>query len=141
VKWSQICSPLGLQNLSKFNQALLGKWLRCFATEREAYWCLLVEAKYGCMNGGWYTKAIRVRKLVRRGWGVFLRSLRFDVRDGSHIRFWHNIWCGDQSLKEVFLELFCIARHKEAWFKDICRFLMVLFNGMYFFYKWPKIGR
>lgn len=43
---------LGIQNSSKFNQALLGKWLWPFTIEREAFWRLVVEAKYECMNGG-----------------------------------------------------------------------------------------
>jgi hypothetical protein len=43
---------LGIQNLHLFNQALLGKWLWCYATEREAYWRIVVEVKYGSMNGG-----------------------------------------------------------------------------------------
>jgi hypothetical protein len=30
----------------------LGKWLWRFAKESEAFWRLVVEAKYGCLNGG-----------------------------------------------------------------------------------------
>jgi hypothetical protein len=82
---------LGIQNLSKFNQALLGKW--CFATKREAFWHLVVETKYRCIKRGWCTKAaegpfgVVVRKHIRREWGVFSRSLRFEVGDCSNIRF------------------------------------------------------
>jgi hypothetical protein len=49
---------LRIRNLYKFNQALVGKWLWRFATERDAFWCLVVEAKYGCLNGGWCTKEV-----------------------------------------------------------------------------------
>jgi len=97
VKWSQICSPmqfrgLGIQNLSKFNQILLGKWLWSFATKREAFWCLVVEAKNGCLNGGLSTKEVEglfggVWKHIRRGWRVFSRFIRFQVGDGSQISF------------------------------------------------------
>jgi hypothetical protein len=129
VKWSQLSSPLqfvGLEiwNLSKFNQVLLGEWLWLFARKREAFWRLVVEAKYDCMNGGRCTKEVKepfgvgVWKPIRRGWGVFTRSLSFEVGNGSHIRFWHDIWFGDQSLKEAFPELFHIARCKEAWVMD-----------------------
>jgi hypothetical protein len=86
VKWSQICSPLqfgglGVRNLCKFNQALLGKWLWRFATEKEAFWRLVVEAKYGSLNGGWCSKEVEgsfgvgVWKHIRRGWSVFLEMV------------------------------------------------------------------
>ena len=41
VSWSKVCSPiseggLGICNLKLSNQALLGKWLCCYANERKA---------------------------------------------------------------------------------------------------------
>ena len=50
--------------------------------------------------------------------GSFLRCISFGVGDGSHIRFWYDTWCGDQTLKEAFLELFRIASNKEACVSD-----------------------
>ena len=32
----------------------------------------------------------------------FSRFVKFEVGDGSKIRFWHDVWCGDQTLKEGF---------------------------------------
>jgi hypothetical protein len=49
---------------------------------------------------------------------VFLRFIKFGVGDGSRIRFWHDIWCGEQPLKEAFPDFFQIASNKEAWVKD-----------------------
>jgi hypothetical protein len=31
---------------------------------------------------------------------------------------WHDIWCGDHPLKDSFLEIFCIARDKDALVAD-----------------------
>jgi hypothetical protein len=42
--------------------------------------------------------------------------------DGTKIRFEYDLWCGDQPLKESFLELFIIARCKEAWVTDNLQF-------------------
>ena len=51
MNWAQICSPikssgLGVRNLIQLNQALLEKWLWQYATNREAPWKLVIEAKY-----------------------------------------------------------------------------------------------
>jgi len=39
---------------------------------------------------------------------------RFEVRDDSKVRFWHDLWCGDMALKESFPVLFGIACGNDA---------------------------
>jgi hypothetical protein len=63
IKWSQVCKSmkfggLGVRNLVKFNQALMGKWLWRYATEREALWRKLVHIKYDSHMGGWCSKEV-----------------------------------------------------------------------------------
>jgi hypothetical protein len=58
VRWSKVCSPipdggLGIRNLLLFNQALLGKWWGRYGREKEAWWRVAVDAKYGSLWGGW----------------------------------------------------------------------------------------
>jgi hypothetical protein len=48
----------------------------------------------------------------------YFRFVRYEMRDRTKIRFWHDLWCEDQPLKESFLDLFCIACCKEAWVAD-----------------------
>jgi hypothetical protein len=36
--------------------------------------------------------------------------------------FWHDLWCGKQSLKSSFSRLFTIARCKDAWMADHMQF-------------------
>jgi hypothetical protein len=57
-------------------------------------------------------------KHIRRGWDSFAEGLRFKVGAGLKVRFWYDIWCGDQPLKLAFPSLFSITRYKEAWVKD-----------------------
>jgi hypothetical protein len=40
------------------------------------------------------------------------------VGDGSKIIFWHDLWCGDTTLKEAFPALFSIARLTDAVVED-----------------------
>jgi hypothetical protein len=53
-----------------------------------------------------------------KGWGEFSSHIRFEVGDGSNIRFLHDVWCGDQALEVAFLNLFSLARCKDAYVAD-----------------------
>ena len=44
--------------------------------------------------------------------------LKFEVGDGTHVRFWDDVWCTDGSLKEAYPKLFRIARDKDACVTD-----------------------
>jgi hypothetical protein len=125
MNWDHICTPhsnggLNIRNLRRFNEALLGKWLWRFGVEREALWRQVVVAKYGTMEGGWCsnmptgTHGVGVWKFIRAGWDKFSRMLKFEVGDGTRVRFWDDVWCTDGSLKEAYPELFRIARNKDA---------------------------
>jgi len=70
-----------------------------FITSDGALWCRCLEVySKGCDNVAKY--------------------LRFEVSDGSHIRFWHDIWCGDRPLKLYYPALYTIARSPDAWVVD-----------------------
>jgi hypothetical protein len=57
-------------------------------------------------------------KNIRKWWETFSGFTRFEVGDGERTRFWHDLWCGDSVLKEVFPDLFGIARVKDASVAD-----------------------
>jgi hypothetical protein len=56
---------------------------------------------------------VGVWKHIRRWWEKF-NFFRFEVGVGSKVSFWHDLWCGDSSLKLCYPMLFSIARHKDA---------------------------
>ncbi|KAF5477107.1 hypothetical protein F2P56_003780, partial [Juglans regia] len=64
VNWNTVCTPvsgggLGIHNLIKFNQALLGKWLWQYQQERGALWKSVIDAQVGEAWGGWCSKRLR----------------------------------------------------------------------------------
>jgi hypothetical protein len=125
VSWSKVCSSiseggLGIRNLLVFNRAMLDKWMWRYEIERDAWWRIVVDSKYGSLWGGWCslepagTFEVRLWKNIRKGWESFSSFSRLVVQDGTRIRFWHDLWCGNTVLKDAFLVLFGIARSNDA---------------------------
>ena len=59
VNWETVClikekCGLGIQNLSKFNKALLGKWSWRFVMKDNSTWRNVINLKYGSEEGGWF---------------------------------------------------------------------------------------
>jgi hypothetical protein len=107
---------------SMFNRTLLRKFLWRYATKREALWRSMVKAKCGSMWVRWCSEVfgshgVGVWKNMRRGCGVS-RLVRFEVGNESKIRFWQDVWCGDQPLKASLPTLLNIARFKKASMAD-----------------------
>jgi hypothetical protein len=129
VEWDKVCTPideggLGIRNIRRFNQALLGKWLWRFAHEEGAWWRSVLVAKYGSDWGGWRSGVISgshgvgLWKFICMGWQNFRRFFKYDPGEGSKIHFWEDVWCGDRTLKEEFPGLYSIASFKDASIAD-----------------------
>ena len=133
MEWAKVCMPvhkggLGIRLLRRFNSALLGKWLWRHGMERDALSRKVIEAKYGDEGGGWCTKpvlgtyGVSVWKSIRSGKLDYSKFLRFDVGDGTWIKFWEDVWCRDCSLKEAFTELYSISRAREFFVSKVMCF-------------------
>ena len=53
-----------------------------------------------CVEGIWC-----LWKFIRSGWLNFSKFLRYDVGDGTRVKFWDDVWCRDRPLKEAFPNL------------------------------------
>jgi hypothetical protein len=89
----------------------------------------VVDSKYGSSWGGRCSLeparayGVEVWKNIRKGWNSFLSFTRFVEGYGTNIIFWHDLWCGDTTLKVAFPALFGIARLKDASVADKLEFL------------------
>lgn len=53
-------------------------------------------------------------KGICAGWESFSSHVTFEVGVGTQIHFWHDRWCGNLSLKDVFSDLFSCTIDKDA---------------------------
>ena len=56
-----------------------------------------------------------VWKAIRNGREGIRRRSHFLVGNGKRVKFWKDLWCEDQSLKEAFLNLFLLVVNKDGW--------------------------
>ncbi|KAL4639460.1 hypothetical protein ACB092_03G220100 [Castanea dentata] len=96
------------------------KWLWRYGVENDVLWRMVIGAKYGNNWGGWCTKSVSgaygicMWKSIRSGWLNFSKFLQYEVGDGTRVKFWDDVWCGDCPLKEAFLDLYNISRIRDA---------------------------
>ena len=110
VKWADICLPktdggLGIKDISKFNVALMGRWIWAFASDQQQLWVRIITSKYG----GWsefqngrdkrgYSHWWRdIRNLYHQSdRSIFKDNLSWKVGCGENIKFWTDNWLGEQ---------------------------------------------
>jgi hypothetical protein len=74
-----------------------------------------VDSKYDSSWGGWCSPEpigafqVGVWKFIKKGWDSFSSFTRFVVENGSRISFWHDLWCGNTTLKVAFPTQYDIA--------------------------------
>jgi hypothetical protein len=79
-----------------------------------------MDSKYGNLWGEWCSLepagafGVGLWKNIRKCWKSFSSFTRLVVGDGTRIKFWHDLWCGDTVMKVAFLVLFGIARMKDT---------------------------
>ncbi|XP_077232383.1 uncharacterized protein LOC143869472 [Tasmannia lanceolata] len=114
---------LGIRCIKGTNQALLGKWLWRYG-EGLNLWAKVIASKYGSCNGHWDTED-KFRKPGRIIWrdvlcykAKFVEGIKFRVYEGDKVRFWWDKWCTEDPLKDLFPQVFALARDKEVMVKE-----------------------
>ncbi|GKV30486.1 hypothetical protein SLEP1_g39289 [Rubroshorea leprosula] len=132
VSWEMVCRSkekggLGVTDLRRRNWALLGKWWFRLGDGGESLWKQVVWDKY---YGGRREVDIRAVDSVRvsriwrdvisvEGKSIQLQDMlgkgfRWMVGDGRRVGFWHEIWVGDKSLRDLCPRLFELAMKKDG---------------------------
>ena len=119
-----MCKPkvkggLGFEKISLRNLALLRKWFWRYLRESSALWHQVILSIYGTHSNGWDVNFL-VRWSHRCPWKViaqvfqdFSKYTRFVVGDGERIRFWEDLWWGDQPLGFQYPRLFSVVTDKN----------------------------
>ena len=75
----------------------------------------MIDLKYVLMRGGWCTKVaqgaygVSLWKYMQREWEKFSLYIKYEVGDGTSIKSWLDIRCGETTLKESFPDLCRLA--------------------------------
>ncbi|RVW91546.1 hypothetical protein CK203_046140 [Vitis vinifera] len=101
------------------NSALLGKWLWRYPRE-GSLWHQVILSIYGSHSNGWDANTV-VRWSHRCPWKAiaqvfqdFSKFTRFMVGDGERIRFWEDLWWGDQPLGIRDLGLYLLQDFSQS---------------------------
>ena len=69
---------------------------------------------------GWCTNVCRrthgggLWRSIHEGWESFSKHLSFVAGEGTCIRFWHDRWIEDNTLRDLYPELYVCSAAKEA---------------------------
>ncbi|WMV29386.1 hypothetical protein MTR67_022771, partial [Solanum verrucosum] len=106
VKWAKVTQPK--------SQGGCG-----YGTEDIGLWKEVIKAKHGELTH-WSTNVsadaygVGLWKSISKLWPDFAGNVTFRVGNGSHIKFWKDIWLGDTTLGEEFPSLHLIAAEPNS---------------------------
>jgi len=86
------------------------------------------------MRGGWCSNKFVGPERMSVSFIYFFfisRFVRYEVRYGSKIRYWHDCGCGDHPFKATFWNCLVLLVVKRLWWQIICSFLREIFSGMF----------
>ncbi|GKV09904.1 hypothetical protein SLEP1_g21338 [Rubroshorea leprosula] len=123
---------LGVVNLERKKDALLGKWWFRLGDGLDSLWKRVIWGKYyggrrerdvtsvECLNMSPIWKDIvSLGSRLERLSNMLIRGFKWEVGDGSCVDFWSDKWVGDKSLKELYPRLFVLAIRTEGILKDM----------------------
>ncbi|RVW26926.1 putative ribonuclease H protein [Vitis vinifera] len=125
VSRSREMGGLGFGKTSMRNSALLGKWLWRLPRERSGLWHKVIASIYRTHPNGWDANMV-VRWSHRCPWKAiaqvfqeFSPFVRLVVGNGERIRFWKDLWWGNQTLCSQFADLYRVISVKNLTVSNV----------------------
>ncbi|GJW06190.1 RNA-directed DNA polymerase, eukaryota, reverse transcriptase zinc-binding domain protein [Tanacetum coccineum] len=118
---------LGVGSLKAFNNSLLLKWRWRLLHNPSALWVEVLKSIHGneagielkgCQTNGLWARIVGTIYHLHSSGYVPLYSLRYQVGDGSMIRFWKDTWLGDAPLCSRFNRLFHLEKNQNCLIRD-----------------------
>ncbi|RZB64931.1 DNA ligase 4 isoform D [Glycine soja] len=129
VNWDTVCLPknkggLGIKDLIKFNEALLGKWGWELVNNQNQLWARILLSKYGGWNAllfgrnsgdlsHWWKDLETV--FQQQDSNSINNNLRWKVGNGVKIRFWKDKWRDDDlTLQDKYPTLYQMSTQQNS---------------------------
>ncbi|KAK6796557.1 hypothetical protein RDI58_004258 [Solanum bulbocastanum] len=130
VKWAALIGNkqvggLGVRNLKTQNQCLLMKWLWRLASNEQALWKEVIQAKYE-MEDHWSTCMVTntygtsLWRTIRKLWPKLRGNCKIKIGNGVKVSFWEDSWLEQGPLKTLFPDVFILNQQQrdtvaEVW--------------------------
>ncbi|GJW49898.1 putative RNA-directed DNA polymerase, eukaryota, reverse transcriptase zinc-binding domain protein [Tanacetum coccineum] len=118
---------LGVGSLKAFNLALLQKWCWRLVHNQYALWVQFIKAVHGpdagfdqngCQSQGLWAKIVRSINHLHSSGIIPMGTLKLKVGCGSLVRFWKDMWLGDDPLKLRHNRLFRLDCNEDCYIRD-----------------------
>lgn len=130
LNWNEVKNPikdggLGLCSLVNLNKALLGRWIWRFWNEENSLWKRVISCKWFKGNPHDFSLIRKFNYGLSLGKNIMklsdsvLQCSKWILGDGNKIRFWDDVWCGNETLLAKFPHIHAIARNKECRIYDV----------------------
>ena len=117
---------LGIDSIHALNVGILFKWIWWLFMHPSDLWAKVIKEIHG-LNGGifdvpsnsscyspWCGILSVIKSLKQKGIDLLSLCIR-KLGNGTSIRFWDDIWCGNQPLKAKFLSVFMLDNDKSCY--------------------------
>ncbi|WMV59186.1 hypothetical protein MTR67_052571 [Solanum verrucosum] len=129
VKWAALIGNkqvggLEVRNLKTQNQCLLMKWLWRLASNEQALWKEVIQAKYE-MEDHWSTSMVTntygtsLWRTIRNLWPKLGGNCKIKIGNGVKVSFWEDSWLEQGPLKTLFPDVFILNQQQRATVAEV----------------------